>query len=537
MKSYIFVILIVILLFPISPIWGTQQIETILFPSEDEIAEAFYLGEISLEQYLILTELISNGVENASFLLDEIPQSLLKIDTTDEYQAKYFIESHRDKTTHFLISNRYASYIEENSRYRNQTSCSYTSQDFLGHLTVKREFSNRQRFTRRYIAYSPENKNYKLIVGNFVKQFGLGGVIGYSGKMLSYSDEVNTESFLFPDYGGFNGLYGQIINDKIGVQTVTSFNRNNEYSLMTFGLSLQPNSKLLPSVITAYNSFENKVVSKSFDDIKLSLYKKFNYTNGNIAIEFGQSINEQKNSTFFLSDGVYKTNRIKIRYGAWNYNSSFFNFSGGGKTSLISEYQYIKSIDYTMLNKRTNQTGAILKSQIPLANSWQLDIAGLYAYKNVDTTETELYGQVTKELNNSLSFSVDLLQRIKTRIETEDGTSETKTQSRFKCRYQTKKLYIRNYFSVLHYTDEPTYTGYFSEIKINSTHYGTIQFWLNASRFNMTTKQLDYIYAFIKNEIEIQKTISIGFKLSHSYNRHAAKQNSNQFSCDVSWQI
>ena len=535
MKIFISVFLLFICITPNSLVWGSQQIETIQFPSEDEIAEAYNLGEINLEQFLILTELISNGIENTSFLLDEIPQSLLKFDTTNLEQS--FISLQSSRTPHFLLQNQYASYIEEDTRYRNQSSVTYTNKELLAQVTIKREYLDRERFTRRFIAYNPEDKNYNFIFGNFIKRFGLGGLIGYRGKVLSYTDVINKESLLFPDFGGFNGLYFQSKNKALNFEFVTSYNRNAEYSLLTSGTNIELQNSIYPSLITAVNKFKNKLIDKNFDDLKISLYKKFDLKNVSTSFEIGESFNKQKNSYFILSDGLYSASQVKLRYSFWSYGDSFYNFSGGGKTSVISEYEYIESIDYNMLNKRSNQTGAILKSQFALSYDLLLDIATLYAYKNKDSTETELYGQLSKSFVPSLELSVDFLHRIKIRLESMNDVPQKKTQSRFKMKYENNNMYVRNFLSVLKYADSVTYAGFFTDIKLHTANYGIVQLWLNASHFNTTTHQLDYFYAFIRNEFEIQKTISFAFKVSHSYNRTATTRNSNQFSFDISWRI
>jgi hypothetical protein len=62
-----------IILMPAS--WITaQSLSTVVLPSEDEICEALFEGEISYEQYEILMELIESGIRPENrFLLDEIP--------------------------------------------------------------------------------------------------------------------------------------------------------------------------------------------------------------------------------------------------------------------------------------------------------------------------------------------------------------------------------------------------------------------------------------------------------------------------------
>lgn len=523
-------------------IWGTQQIETVVYPSEDEIAEALSLGEISVEQFFILTELITNRVEPTSFLLEQIPQTLLRIDTINvsaekPNQIQYFLSKKHKNIPQVTIRNRYSSYLDENGSTRYQSSLNYKKEQFHLNLILKKEYSGRERFTRRYIAFTSTDKQHNVIVGNFSKRFGLGGIIGYRGKLVSYSDELSSESLLFPDYGGFNGLYTQTNFKNNSLTSVISFNRDANLSVFTKALMLNHKNKNLPSIIIGFHELKNRDINEKFNDLKTSLYKKLEYSNGQISTELIAEFNKQQNSSAVLLEGKHKTNKLYLTYALWNYGESFLNISGGSKTSLISEYVEIENMRYEMLSKRSDQTGGLVKSQVRFASNWQVDVASLYSFKNSDTTEMQLFTQLSRKFQTSTKLSVDFLYRNKERIETDSDRPQKKIQSRLMLVYRQDNFYVRNYISFLNKTDEPTYVGYFSEIKHRSDNYGAIHLWLNFSRMNIESNQLDYFYGFLKNEIPMYNSLYLSFKLSHRYNRSATDKHLNQFSIDMSWQI
>ncbi len=487
-------------------IWGSQQIETVVFPSEDEIAEAFSLGEISFEQFIVLTELIANQVEPNSFLLEEIPYSLLRFDTlpanpTPTSQEEYFLHQKtiKQNSTEVLIKNQFASYIAEDASSRYQSSIYYTGEQFNYNFILKKEFSGRERFTRRYISFTPTDKRLHITVGNFTKRFGLGGVIGYRGKLLSYSDEIDSESFLFPDYGGFNGVYllNQMKNYEI--HGLTSYSRNDEFSFLTSAIFVQPKS-LLPSLIVGWHEIKNRNLHTKFNDVKTSLYKKVKYLRGFISAEAIADFNNQNNSTALIVDGKHKTKQFYITYSFWNYGDAFLNISGGSKTSLISERVELENLQYDFLSKRSNQTGGLLKSKLQISNNWQADLALISSFKNSDTTEFQVFSQLSRKIQTSTKLSFDFLYRNKERNEINNYSPEKKYQSRFMLVHQTDNYYFRNYLLVLDKTDEPTYIGIFSEVKLRTTNYGKVHLWINMSRFNRDTNHLDYFYTFIKTK-------------------------------------
>ncbi len=519
--------------------WGVQQIETIVFPSEDEIVEALILGEISIEQFYILTEIISTGVIQSSFLLDEIPTSLFRVDTTisQNNQTKYFITSVNKKSAFVTIQNRYTSYLNENASTRMQSSVRFDKDDFDFNIILRKEFSGRERFVRRSIAFKPVGNSYSLIVGNFSKRFGLGGVIGYRGKLLSYSDEIDSESLLFPDYGGFNGLYVLKTFDNDTLETVFSYNRDEDFSVFTN--SFMYTHEKFPSVIISLNEIKNRMNNKKFSDLKTSFYKRYKYKSGEISTELVTEFNKKNNSIAFLIDGKHKTIKQYIKYSFWKYGKAFVDISGGSKTSLISEKVYLDtdSVNYMVSSKRSDQIGGLLKQKISLSHQWNIDVASLYSFKNSDTTELQFYGEVLRKIKSKKSLSIDFLFRRKVRNTDNLSTPFDKTQYRLLFIYAPEKLYVRTYLSYIDKTEELSYSGIFSELKYRSNNFGLIHLWLNINRLNYHTNQLDYFYGFLKNQINLYNSLSLSFKISHRYNRLTTDKYQNQFSIDVKWKL
>ncbi len=537
-----FTFLFLLFLYTTEFVWGIQQIETVVFPSEDEIAEACSLGEISFEQFLILTELIANRVNPSSFLLEEIPRDLLRFDTAKTTsnnleQMQYFLESRNQKKASVTIRNQYSSYLNEEARSRYQSSVTFQKEQFEFNSIIRKEFSGRERFTIRYLAYISQDRKRTVIAGNFSKRFGLGGIIGYRSKILSYSDNIDTESFLFPDYGGFNGLYAKVNKSGYAFQSVISYHRNSNFSIFTNAFMLSDNNKNLPSLIVGLHALKNRSLNNNFYDIKTGLYKNFKYTNGQISTELVAEFNKQNNSSALLIDGKHKSKKLYLTYAFWNYGEAYLNIAGGSKTSLISEYVTIDNIKQSILSKRSNQTGGLIKTKLRVSTNWQIDIASLYAYKNSDTTEMQLFTQLTRKLSASAKISIDVLHRNKNRNKLTDNTSYRKNQSRLMLVYNPDNLYVRSYIQYSHKTDKPRYVGFFSEIKQYSKNYGLLHLWLSLSEINSNTKQLDYFYGFIKNEIDLFDSLSVSFKLSHRYKRSATDKNVNQFSLNMNWQI
>ena len=197
----------------------SQELSTEIFPSEDEIYQALRSGEISYRQYLTLQEIAAHGLDSSNIhLLDEIPNlTFFVLDTNSmatslEIEQETPFKTEQEKQTRAkqiggAIQHRYYRIAEEDGRSKYGTSARIDIGDNVtADIKLRREYSGRERVTSRTVAYKSRAGVVKeILLGNFSKRYGMGTVVGYRGKLLGYSSTIDSESWLFPDNGGFNG--------------------------------------------------------------------------------------------------------------------------------------------------------------------------------------------------------------------------------------------------------------------------------------------------------------------------------------------
>jgi len=213
----------------------TQELSTDIFPSEDEIYQALVSGDITYRQYLILAELAADGIDSSNaHLLDQIPNLSffdLSADSIrsalEQQQLTAFTPDPEPPRASGRIggslSHRFNQYLEEtgNSGYRTRLCLDYGKQIRLD-LRLRREYSGYERVTGRTLTQkSSVGLMRKVTIGSYSQRIGMGTIFGYRGKLLSLSRNIDSESWLFPDFGGHNGIAIHLSKNAWDLQTVT----------------------------------------------------------------------------------------------------------------------------------------------------------------------------------------------------------------------------------------------------------------------------------------------------------------------------
>lgn len=226
-----------------------QELSTSVFPSEDELYESYNLGEISYEQYLILKELAGRKIDSTNcHLLDEIPNlsffqgyKFSPDNYLEKEQAALFVGRDLwDKQIKGTVDYKYYQELEKEGRDKYQSSIKFKiNRQYDFSLKLQREYSGRERIIERSFSYKKDSGGLReLRVGNYSCRMGLGTIFGYRGKIFDFADEIDEESWLFPDYGGYNGLYARFRQGMFQTEILTSVVRDRDYSMVSTGSML-----------------------------------------------------------------------------------------------------------------------------------------------------------------------------------------------------------------------------------------------------------------------------------------------------------
>ncbi|MEE8404199.1 MAG: hypothetical protein V3S17_02285, partial [candidate division Zixibacteria bacterium] len=222
---------------------------TIVYTSEDELQEAFLNGEIDFVQLITMIELIRFGIDSTRYyLFDEIPnlsfilgkEQLPQPKLREQQQLAFISSAEPSNRIAAVLSHSFSRKLIEGSKSRYRTSLKLRGYNgFEATIRLHREYSGSERIVYRNLKYtSRKNKLKSIVLGSFTKRLGLGTVLGYRGNILDYSTRIDSESLLFPDYGGYNGLNLNFETHNIGSELVVSYLQDSTYSLTTLAGSV-----------------------------------------------------------------------------------------------------------------------------------------------------------------------------------------------------------------------------------------------------------------------------------------------------------
>ncbi|UCE24576.1 MAG: hypothetical protein JSU74_00570 [Candidatus Zixiibacteriota bacterium] len=525
----------------------SQELSTEIFPSEDEIFNALRSSEITYRQYLILQELITNGLDSTNFyLLDEIPNlSYFRLDTNSlrtsleqEQQSTFTGKSGvrpQVQTVAGTITHRYDRYADENSRSRYITSARVGfGKNVTADVKLRREYSGRERITSRTVTYKGENVVLcELVIGSYSKRLGLGTVFGYRGKILPFSDDLDGESLLFPDYGGHNGIAAQLSLSKIQLQALGSVIRNEDYRLTSAaGMAQFGNARWIPRVLLGINRLENRATDQAITDIKYGVNAHYDYAGGYNSVEITGQTGQRESFGAIVTEGRHRFRKAEIRYAGWMYSDDYIDLTGGSKGAGLYRYDHLGGVDFEYSTKRSSQQGGLVKTIIGIPGQIELSNSVLYASLTADTINAQWLVELTRKLG-LISVNLSRLSRATTR----GAVKLLKRQTRLTARFSTGKLYIRAYLGYNTESAERDFLSVFVRLRYKLQSYGEIELWSNASQIDHGWGRIDYWYGYIRNSFQSIGHLKAAVKLSHTYRRASQDSDQTVLSLELSWQF
>ncbi|MCP4703069.1 MAG: hypothetical protein GY865_00540, partial [candidate division Zixibacteria bacterium] len=249
MKTVIFIFVLVFSLTANLTLGRTIGSE--IYPTEEELYEAFLFGDIDYQTYLNLIEIFNTGIDSTNlYLIEEIPNidyywgvdSQIDSDLEKE-QTKPFVEEKESSLTDKLSgSAKWTRYqkLDDTGQNKNRIYIkSQLSQNWSFKLNGLDEYSGHQECSFRSLNYKSDRGTIrKMIIGNYTARFGLGLTVGYRGRLFSKDYLSPVETLLFPDYGGFNGLYAEGGPRKNRVKWLFHYDKNDSILVKTSAVNV-----------------------------------------------------------------------------------------------------------------------------------------------------------------------------------------------------------------------------------------------------------------------------------------------------------
>jgi hypothetical protein len=520
---------------------GAQELSNSIFLTEDELDEALRNGEITYEQYLTLKEIMQSGIDSLSqYLLDEIPNLmyLLDVDTvltdfSQRDQKTGFGERGRPRHRIGSMSWRYSTQLEEESRswYRSAVDLSPVERWRL-RLNVNREASGVERVCSRSLSYRNRTGFLRRAeIGSFTARFGLGTAFGHRGRLLDFSEQIDGESFLFPDYGGYNGILAEMQTGPYAVHTLGSVVRDQQHSISSSGLFIEDKrGSFLPGVVFGVNRIEQRSTGASASIPVAALLLRSKYSRGSVAAEFGQQGGELSNATSAVIEGRHRFESVELRYAGWHYGDDFVDLTAGSKSGQIYSRDSLEAVEFGFRSRRTGQSGGMVRTQVPLDD--HLSCSGSMIFAETDNGERRQQFSGSLVRNFDPAWRVQLTYLGKWERRTDNPPSEnSEHQWRLESRYDAAPLSVRCYIGY-ETDDERRDRGcLFVSARYETEAGGRYQVWSNMGE--ISHDGLVYWYLFVRGEWPLGQRVIAAAKLSSSYRRESVDRNATQFSAEL----
>ena len=504
-----------------------QELSTIVYTSEDELQEAFLNGEIDFVQLITMIELIRFGIDSTRYyLLDEIPnlsfilgkEQLPQPKLREQQQLAFISSAEPSDRIAAVLSHSFSGKLIEGSKSRYRTSLKLRGYNgFEATIRLHREFSGSERIVYRHLKYtSRKNKLKSIVLGSFTKRLGLGTVLGYRGNILDYSTKIDSESLLFPDYGGYNGLNINFKTHNIGSELVVSYLQDSTHSLTTLaGSAGWLGEKVNPMVIASGTRITNRNSGSELDIFKYGIGSRFKYSEGYNQTEISMQSTDINTFGAFVTEGRHFFGTAEIKYAGWAYGDNFIDLTSGSKRGNLSETEEIKEVEFRYSNQRGGQNGLLFKTVVQPAEKMSLVNALIYANKNDNKYNFDILSALIITLNKKLQLRLDHISRIRDRI----GSKTAKRLTRAELRYLSKNVNARTYLAYNSKTGTRDFISILASIRYDHPEFGQLYFWGKLGEINHTEGRLDYLYAFVENRYEVFENVITIVKFSHSYRR------------------
>ncbi|MFH1686951.1 MAG: hypothetical protein ABIE70_05450 [bacterium] len=521
---------------------SAQQLSTNVYPSEDELLEAVREGDLSYAQYLRLQQIIGLGIDSlTAHWLDELPnQDALRLSG-----SSFYTDLDRQQQAPFLarspgrsaVNYEFAQQVDDEGVDRYRLSCRLEPcPGWQAAARVHREFAGYERCTYRSLRYTPNKPMLQMVtLGNFSTRLGLGTAVGHRGQILSPERQLSTESWLVPDYAGFNGLHAVSLAAGMQTSIIVSADRDEDFRHLLLAVSTARKSgSWQPMVTVAFNRLDRHASSDHHDDTKISPGLRYGYRQGMATVEFCWQQSWSSRLAAVVAEGRHRFGVAEIRYAGWIYADHYRNFSGGSKSANLVRELELSEIGLVYSDRRSGQEGLYLKAVTLLSPESKLVTSLVYGSLNQDTSLVQVLTGLEVSASQATALRLDYLDRSR-RGQAPDGLTTHRRRSRLELRWHRSDLALRSYLAYNTETKSRDFMSWFLGVKFDSKRAGSWEGWLNVGRVDHTRGRVDYWYGFLRLEQRLYRWLSTYAKFTHSYRRPSSVSSTMILGVQASW--
>jgi hypothetical protein len=526
------------------PVFG-QELSQDVYPSEDELWEALREGVITYEQYEVLRDIIDQGVDStARYLIDQIPNLLylmrsdsVFVDSLESDQTAGFVNPRGRKGEPDLIdgrlSYRYLMLMDEEDRswYRGQADIT-----IAGHWRVdcrfSRERSGKEHLTGRTLGYRSQSGLVRRVeIGTYTTRFGLGLLFGHRGRVLEANSGLDGEAWLSPDYGGYNGAMAELKSGRFSVQTLLSVTRDSTHNIISRGIEVRSTEgKIRPGIVMGGVNVENRKTGRSEDIPMASFLFDHEYTQGTLSAEIGRQFHSGVSSGSLVAEGRHRFETAEMRYAVWNYGDDFADLTSGSKSATMYVTDTLETVALDYRSRRTGQSGAMLRTTVPLNERTTLANSLLHAANLREDNRREFSSDLTCTITDNYTLRLSYLGDWR-RETLKDPADRSDHQFRLEGRYDGDRIKTRCYIGWRIDSQTGDRAALFLSGRYRFADGTVYEIWSNFSKIG--PDGLEYWYLFGRGLWRLTEELSCGVKVSHSYNRTSTDSHPTQLSLEL----
>jgi len=517
-----------------------------VYPSAEELFEAYLRGDIDYQTYVNLIEIFEDGIDSTDlYLLEEIPNIdyFLKSDSGDylslesEQIESYFVPSplRANRPGGSLKALRYQK-LEENGQNMNQLSAkSSLGRDWMLDFRLSDDYAGKREWARRSLTYNGlKGPLRKMVLGNYTARFGLGLNVGYRGRLLGGNTESFGKTLLYPNYGGFNGIYVEGGRKQDAIRMLTHFDRIGDSSFIAGAFDFARSYKgFRIEGILLGAAIKSRSMNVQYRHYQLGAFLQYSGRSFNTALEAALPKGASEAVPSMLFETQFKKDDLGFKFSAWHYAEDFLNLIGGGRAGSLSQIVTIDTIDFHFHDRRVDQRGMLLKSQSRfrgnVRHEFTLSIYGKDRYNNFIKLVSTL------EIPIGAKSSVRIDYRNGREKNPEEVLTENEVRTEF--RFKERTFSLRSYVGYIRDKKDKEYISCFVRARRSFRDFGSVEMWLNFDRINTETGQIDYFYGYIKEAVKPTSFLEIGAKYSYRYSRWYSdrEQSILQLEAKVEW--
>jgi len=231
-----------------------------------------------------------------------------------------------------------------------------------------------------------------------------------------------------------------------------------------------------------------------------------------------------------ILEAKYLVPRVDLYFSAWRYADDFHNYFGGGRSGPIYRTYEIEDIDLSLRDRRIDQRGILLKTRSRLSDETGFEFDFTTYGKNRFDNGTEISVGFDRKLDPEKNV------RLYYEYERRKRDAEIITDNRIRAEYRliTGDIYLRSYLGYRKDYDKEDYLSQYFRFRYRTDRFGTVETWLNLSRYNLQTGMIDYFYGYLKEIIEVTDYLEFSAKFMYRYSRSFSDREQSIFMMETS---